>query len=156
MTAPHGLDGGNDDGRPDPLDDGPATDTHSSDPGRPTQPLHLDKKPIAEVFRGGVIAFGEGAHKVLARTPAEMSEGVWLMSGEKEAANIANPLAKVAERHTGGGLAVTNDVGDLLEAGVYVLAYLFRNGVKAWQLRRAARQMSAYGIDPTGDEGDTQ
>lgn len=151
-----GLDGGNAAERDDPLDDEPDSSTRSSDQ-QPTQPLRLDKKPLAEVFRGGVIASGQGAHQLLARTPHEQAEGVWLIE-EREAGKIADPLAKVAERHAGGGLAVTNDVGDLLEAGLYVLAYLFRNGVKAWQIRRAYKQMSEHGILPSGEpeEGDPQ
>jgi hypothetical protein len=131
-------------GPADPLDDRESGPTRSVSDG-PTEPLKLDKRPLADVLKGAVLGGGEVAHKFLARTAVEVEEGLWLVDGEREAASIAKPAASLLERRVGGaGAVVSPDVNDLLALLAALGGYLVRNAVRTVQLRRAFRRV------PTG------
>lgn len=122
----------------DPLDDaGPApTSTRSVSDAKP---LKVGSE-VSEAVRGVVLAAGVMLHGTLARTEPEQGMGLWLMD-EDQAAEIADPLASIAKRRAGGAL-VSNDLGDLIRAGLAAAGYVLVNGIKAFQVRRALRRMS--------------
>ncbi len=137
-------------------DDPLITNTPSaSDPGAAADdvsPLKLKQKPLGEVIRGLVIAGSHLVAGVLARTEQERLEGVWIITDEDEAGAIADPLAKVANRHAGGAL-VNADANDLIAAGIAVAGYVISNGIKSFQYRRAALRMRRSGMAaPTEQE----
>lgn len=136
---------------PDPLAENGNTPSASelSDPG--DRPLSIKKKPLAEVLRGLVLGASLIVHQSLARTELEQQHGVWAMQSEDEAASIADPLANIAQRRAGGQL-VNPDLGDLIAAGVAAASYVLRNATKAFQIRRAEREMRRAGVNPTGDQ----
>lgn len=136
-------------GPADPLDDLP-TDTPSSapDPEPELEALKLGKQPLREVFRGLAVAAGDLLHDRLARTEAELAQGVWLMS-EPQAAGIADPLANVANRHA-GAVALAPDLNDFIAAGVAAAAYLFANLRRSVQIRRAYKRMGGMTPAATG------
>lgn len=130
---------------PDPLDDPRSGTTPSaSETGQADKPLKLKKKPIGEVISGLVIGLGITLNQRLTATDFEEEAGVWLLR-EDEAAEIADPLASIANRHAGGTL-VNPDMGDLIAAGLAGLAYLGKNAILAFQIRRAVRRAQTGGI----------
>lgn len=133
----------------DPLESGPTPS--SPEPPADATPLDLKGRPLAEVIRGGVIGASEFVHHTLARTEIEQRAGVWLMTDEREAAGIADPLASIANRHAGGQL-VSSDTADLVKAGIALAGYVVTNAIKAFQIRRAERAMRRSGIDPAGEQ----
>lgn len=132
----------------DPLDATTATPSESDDPTG--EPLKLGRKPVADVLRGLVLGASMAAHQQLARSEYERDAGVWLM-GEDEASAIADPLAKVAQRHAGGQL-VNPDAGDLIAAGLAAVSYVLRNAVATLKIRRAVRR-AGHLQDPQQEEG---
>jgi hypothetical protein len=152
--SPAGVAGADQLGPADPLSTGTpwASDEPAADPD--ASPLKLKQKPLAEVIRGLVLGATVAIHHALARTHEEQLAGVWLMDGEDEAAGIADPLAKVANRHAGGTL-VNPDASDLIAAGVAAAGYVISNAVKAFQIRRSVSRMRRAGMaEPT--EGENQ
>lgn len=145
-----GAAGDDQQGPADPL----STDTPSaSEPADPdAAPLKLKQKPLAEVVRGLVLGASVALHHALARSAEEQAAGVWLIHDEDEAGGIADPLAKVANRHAGGAL-VNADASDLIAAGVAAAGYVISNAVKAFQIRRAASRMRRAGMGAPPDEG---
>lgn len=134
----------------DPLDsqwDATATPSGSEE----TTNLKLGKRPLREIAKGLALGGSHLIHNVMARTQAEVEQGVWLMK-EAEAAEVTNPLVSIAERRIGVGGEVAMDTADLINASLAILGYVIKNGVKAFQLRRATRVMRAMGItDPQHD-----
>lgn len=143
----------------DPLDSEPPTDTRSASDARAgaaaPRPLKVGGE-VADAIRGVVLGAGVMLHQGLARTDYEQSAGVWLME-EDQAADIADPLAAIAKRRAGGAL-VSNDLGDLIRAGLAAAGYLLVNGIKTFQIRRALRRMSTVPgfTEDENQEGDPQ
>lgn len=125
----------------DPLDS-PGSTPWASEPAPADDPelapLKIGKKPLADVARGLVLGASEVIHQTLARSEAERTAGVWLMD-EPEAAGIADPLARIANRRSGGQL-VNPDMGDLVAAAVAAASYAISNAVQAFRIRRAIRK----------------
>lgn len=139
----------------DPIDTAPNLPSGTRSSGPDDVALQLPDKPIEEILRGLVVVGGEGAHHALARHPIEQEAGIWLIEGEKEAATIADPLARIATKYTGP--LVNPMIANLLEAGVALGAYVIKNATKAFMVRRALRKMQNVqpGFIPTA-QGDSQ
>lgn len=144
---------GNGPGPADPYRTGTPSDSERTEQA---QRLNLSKGAVKDPARGAVVAAGAGLHHLLARYPEEISEGVWLIHDEREAASIADPLAAIVARRSGDTI-VQPDAADLIRAGVAVGAYLLRNLTTAITIRWADRKMRRANYDPdTPAEGDEQ
>lgn len=101
------------------LEDLDATPSTASSSEQVANPLNAEG--LRDVFRGGVIIAGHQAHEFLARSEGQQHVGLYL-TDEEDAANIGDPLARVAARHQGIG-QVNPDTADLLSAMVGLTRY---------------------------------
>lgn len=102
------------------LSDGPPTSSSAS--SRVANPLVGEG--LRDMFRGGVIFAGEGAHEYLARSEGQKAVGLYL-ADQQDAEHIGDPLARIAARHQGLG-EVSPDTADLLAAMVGLTRYATR------------------------------
>jgi hypothetical protein len=109
--------------------------TASSSEGVPNP---LNAEGLRDVFRGGVIIAGDQAHQFLAKSEGAREVGLYL-TDEEDAANIGDPLARVAARHQGVG-KVNPDTADLLAAMV---------GLTRYATKQISRAHSTTGAPPS-------
>lgn len=128
---------------PDSGDDWPPDENDPSDgtssPASTQVANPLNSEGLRDVFRGGVMIAGHQAHEYLARTDGQREVGLYLAE-EDDAANIGDPLARVAARHQGVG-KVTPDTADLLSAMV---------GLTRYATKQITRQRAAKELDSAG------
>lgn len=116
-------------------------------------PLDLGADELREVLRGSVLAASVSLQHVLVREDWERDLDLWAMD-ENEARRIADPLARLAHRHSGGAI-VDRDVNDLMRAGAAAAGYVLRNATKAIRVRlnvRRAQRAIAQRNKPTEQE----
>lgn len=76
---------------------------------------------LTETFRNGVIIASHQAHTLLVRTQGQLETGLYL-ADEDDAANIADPLARITARREGLG-EVNPDTADMLSALMGLAGY---------------------------------
>lgn len=135
----------------DPLDETGTTRSASEPPPADAEPLKLGRNELRDTARGLVLAAALGLHHVLARYPAEQEAGLWVMADEHEAAGIADPLASIARRYSGGAL-VDATTSDLIRAGIAAAGYVAKNGVQAVRIRLALRRVRRAGLNIEPEE----
>lgn len=129
----------------DPIPEG-LTDTRSTAAIDPPVNVKLSKTSLAEVTRKAVFVASQYVHTLLARTPEEQAEDVWI-AVEREQADIGDPVAGVIARHAGAA-EVAADLADLIVAGVGLLAYVANHAARAWSIRQARRKFRAANPQP--------
>jgi hypothetical protein len=127
---------------------GPAGTSSKGSATRVANPLVGDA--LRDTFRNGVIIAGDQAHRFLARTQGQLEAGLY-RADEQDAANIGDPLAKIAARREGLG-QVSPDTADLLAAMMGLAGYASKQIVRQ---QIAAKHDAGHRAEvqplPTGD-----
>lgn len=135
----------------DPLDgDGPAdTGTPSSDPASTPAAVKVDRDELHELGRNAVLAASGVVHERLATTDEARAAQVWI-ADDGDQAQIGHPLADLLARYGVPRTAVNPDVADLIAAGIGVVTYLVKNGLRAWRLHMGRRRLAD--LDPITEQ----
>lgn len=139
----------------DPLDSPTSGTPSDSDRAGGAEPLNLGRDELRDTARGLVLAGALGLHHFLARYEVEQALGLWAMEDEREAAGIADPLARIARRYSGGAL-VDATTSDLIKAGLAAAGYVAKNGVQAIRVRLSIRRARRAGLQTNDDNNNPQ
>lgn len=124
------------------LDESGETSGLGSSPASEKVANPLNGAGIRDVITNALIIGGDQAHRFLARTPGQKDVGLYAME-RHEAEPIADPLARIAQRHEGVG-QVSPDTADLLSAMTALAAYGSRQVQKAATAKKLDARHSGH------------
>ena len=127
---------------PDPIED-----DRSSSPGSSTRAPAGSAKVLREAVRSGVGMAGGFAHQLLARDQAAVDVGLYLVDAD-DAEAIGDPLAAIAQRRGGIGVAGNPDLADAIACLIGLALYATKQFVR-WADAKQRRQILAQGGVPT-------
>lgn len=121
-------------------------DTPSTGSSRVTNPLN--GQGLRDTFRNGVIIASHQAHTYLARTQGALETQLYL-ADESDAENIADPLARIAQRREGIG-QVSPDTADLMAAMMGLAGYATKQIQKQAIAKKIDQANAAGQVVPDG------
>lgn len=121
-------------------------DTRSTASSRVTNPLN--GVGLRDTFRNGVIIASHQAHTYLARTQGQLETALYL-ADEQDAENIADPLARIAQRREGIG-QVSQDTADLMASLMGLAGYATKQIQKQAIAKKIDQANAAGQVVPDG------
>lgn len=118
----------------------------STESSRVTNPLN--GQGLRDTFRNGVIIASHQAHTYLARTAGQIETQLYL-ADESDAENIADPLARIAQRREGIG-QVSPDTADLMAAMMGLAGYATKQIQKQATAKKIDQRNAAGQVVPDG------
>ena len=132
---------------PDPSEPGP-----TSSPGSSASPSVGSKRVLRDAVRSGVMMAGGVAHQLLARDQAAIDVELYLVDAE-DAEAIGDPLANIANRRGGIGIAGNPDLADAIACLIGLALYAAKQIARLAAAREYRRSVAAGG---TADKPSSQ